>query len=105
MTKFYARQGDLVIREIESSTLSDATTKVTGMVLAGSHSGHTHRIVGDALVDSTMPGVTYVQPQADTVIVHDRTDGHRDVPLAAGRCYEIAVLRERSNTEDRAVED
>lgn len=98
--RLYARQGDLVIQECHvSGELED----VCDYVFAGDSSGHRHRLIGPAKI--RRDGLrTFVRLAQATKLVHEKTDGHETVTLAA-RDYEVRPLRERGDSADRAVED
>ena len=100
MTKFYARQGDLVIEKLDQPIQGDLIKRVD-VVFAGDSSGHRHRLLGEVFVQTTNTRVVRVRIAKATDLVHEKSDGHESVQMKPGD-YEIRPLRER---DDRAVED
>jgi hypothetical protein len=98
----YARQGDLVIRKLETPIAGELKA-VKSVTFAGDSSGHPHTLVG-ACEYRKDGRTTLVRVKAKRVLTHGKADGHKDVALAKGD-YEITPLRERGDGSDRIVED
>jgi hypothetical protein len=99
----YARQGDLVIEKLAQAPDPSVMIEERNVVFAGDSSGHRHRLMGRALVQRD-GRTTRVTIEAPTDLVHEKPDGHKTVPMAAGS-YEIRPLREQGDAGERAVED
>lgn len=99
--EIYARQGDLVIRKLDSSEVEQGNLKEEqNPVLAGSDTS-THTIPGKHLVRRDNDRII-VQIAETVQMIHG--DRHRPVELAPGS-YQITSLRERRDGQDRDVED
>lgn len=99
--KIYGRQGDLVIERLEK--IDGELTEVRDLVFAGDSSGHCHRLIGLALM-KRIGNRTQVQINAPIDLVHEKSNGHKTVLFIPG-AYEVRILRERGNQEDRDVAD
>jgi hypothetical protein len=105
MTQLWARQGDLVVEKLAEQLVADDLIERSDLVFAGDSSGHRHRLIGTVLVASQAQGRTRFRvPSVALPLVHEKGDGHETVELAPGD-YEIRVLRERGDGQDRQVED
>jgi hypothetical protein len=100
--QLYARHGDLVIEKVATITGELAETKE--LVFAGDSSGHRHKVRGEGISFRREGRNTLVRLAKPTKLSHDKPDGHKTIPLAAG-CYSVRPLRERGDGTDRSVED
>lgn len=99
--KLYARQGDLVIEQLD--TIAGELLPTKRVVFAGDSSGHPHTLVG-AIKMRRDGRRTFVELAEPAQLTHGKPGGHRTVTLGAGK-YEVRPLRERGDGFDRAVED
>jgi hypothetical protein len=102
MTELY-RQGDLLIRRIESLPSSKATVKANGVLVEGETTGHAHRVedLTKAEVLEIGEGLYLRVDEAGVRIVHE---DHGPIVLEPGT-YEVIRQREYSPDEIRNVAD
>lgn len=97
------RQGDVLIRRIESLPASKATKRVTGVLIEGEVTGHAHRLADltAAEVLEVGEGLYLRVGEAGASIVHEE---HKPIILEPGN-YEVFRQREYSPEEIRNVAD